>query len=193
MSNLLERLRADNPVPSGSPPAFEEVWSRLQGESRAITQRRPWWRKARGLALGSLALIPVAAVVVIAITTLGHRRASFAGGGPGTGAVLVHYRARTVVRPAASSGASFAYSVDEADVWVSRASRHRIDRTHFYSRNGQPQGGKPVNLEIATDGRRLEHFEAGQLTESPATRPDSSVPPPRRLRCRRIRRPAHRG
>src|SRR5258708_32223769 len=111
MSDLLERLRADNPVPSSSPPAFEEVWSRLQGESRAITQRRPRWRKARGLALGSLGLIPVAAVAVIPTAPLGHRRAPIAGGGPGTAAGRVHYRARTVVRPSASSRSSVASSV----------------------------------------------------------------------------------
>ncbi len=164
MSDVLDRLRGDNPVPIGSPPSFQDVWAGLQRESGAVPRSGPV-RRTRAMAVGVLAVIPVALVSLIAVTTLAHRPQAAGSGNPTRRGLLAHYRARTVYRPAASGGASFAYEVDSADVWVWGAVRHRIDTAYFYSGNGRRQGAA-LRLELMTDGRRLEHFQAGSLASA---------------------------
>lgn len=181
MTDVLERLRADNPVPTGSPPSFEEVWARLERESSTSRPARRRLRRTRALAIGAVAMVPVVVVAVIAITTLGRKGAPAGGGAAANGAFLVRYRARTVIRPAASSGASFAYDVSITNVWVSGASAHRIETDYFYSRTGRAEG-TPLQHEISTDGRRLENFQAGslnpagELTEAQASHQTSPCP-----------------
>jgi hypothetical protein len=124
------------------------------------------------------ALAPVGLVLVIALTTLVHRRTS---GAPVAG-VLVHYRARTVFRPARDSGASFAYEITVSDVWVAGSERHRVDTDYFYSRSGRPVGA-PLQHEAATDGRGVANFQAGaldpagSLDESRAESQNAPCPP----------------
>lgn len=155
MSDVLDRLRADNPVRDGSAPSIDHVWKLLEEDSG---MRRPGVRRVRGFVLGLAALAPVAAVMVFALTTR-ERHSSPAGR---SGGVLVHYRTRSVFRPAASSGASFAYEVDVAEVWVSGALRRRVQTSYFYLHDGRPARA-PLRHEIATNGKRLESYEAGSL------------------------------
>jgi hypothetical protein len=162
MNDVLERLRADNPVRTGSAPSIDQVWARLERESAAPDRRR--LRPARTLAFGMLALAPVVIVLAVVLALPGGRRVSGGSGAQGIGTVLVHYRTRTVYRPAASSGASFAYEFGTADVWVSGALRHRVETDYFVSRSGRPVGD-PLHLELTTDGRLLEHFQSGSLSK----------------------------
>lgn len=164
MTDVLERLRADNPVCTGSAPSIDEVWARLERDSVA-PRRRP--RPARAVALGLLALVPVALVVIFALTTRGSSRAPAASDTPGSGGVLVHYRTRTVIRPVTISGVSSGYEIDVAEVWVAGAWRHLVKTEQFFSRSGRPAGA-PQQLEDATDGRRLEHFVSGLLSPAGA-------------------------
>jgi hypothetical protein len=156
MSDVLDRLRADNPVSAGTAPPIDEVWARLDRDRRGPGRRIGL---AKGLVLALCALAPVAVVVAIALGAGEGTPSPVAAGGSGA---IVRYHALTVVSPAPASGASFRDEVDVADVWIRGAVRHRVETGHFYSWRGKPTGGT-VRLEIFTDGRRLEDFEAGPL------------------------------
>jgi hypothetical protein len=112
--------------------------------------------------VGLLVVVPVALVLVVAVPTLQSSPGSRFSGAPGASRVLVHYRGRTVYRPAATSGASYAYEIDVTDVWVSGARRHRVETDYVYSASGRPEEA-PMRLEVATDGRRTEHFQSGSV------------------------------
>jgi hypothetical protein len=162
MTDVLERLSADNPVPVGSPPPFEEVWQRLERESTGARPRRQNMRQMRAAALTSIALVPVVVVAVVAITTLGHRSSSAGGGASPSGAVLVQYRLRSVSTPGPGSGANHQSMVTVANVWVSGSSVHQVENDYVVSARG---GAKPGQLfhELATDGRTLRTFQTGPM------------------------------
>ena len=175
MTDVLERLRADNPVPEGSPPPFDQVW----GSALDRPPRRGRAAGARSMVWGALALIPVAIVGAIAITTLGHRSSSGSGGGA-TGAYVVHYQVRTVVQLALRGRSRSTSMVTIDDVWVSGRSAHWVSTRQFFARSGRSQVS-PV--EFATDGRVLASFSpptpanpTGKLVEvEAASRPRCSL------------------
>jgi hypothetical protein len=67
MSDVLERLREENPVPIGSPPPFDEVWARATGTG---SRGR---RRTRELVIAAIAVAPVLLVVVFTLGTLRGR------------------------------------------------------------------------------------------------------------------------
>ena len=175
MTDVLERLRADNPVDDGAPPSFEEVWGRIDRESGS---RRARSRQARTLAWGAAAVLPAALVATIALVTLGDRRASTGSGGAPAGSVLLHYHVQSTFVP--NSGSGFAYEITARDIWVSGRSIHNAVTSRYFS------GGRLIRetrRESVTNGRRLETFSAGssdptgQLVESPARTGGSSCGP----------------
>lgn len=157
MSDVLERVRADNPVRAGAAPPIEEVWVRLERDAGA---RRRRLRPARTVALAVLALAPVALVVILALNAHGRRGVS---GARGSGGVLVEYQTRTVLRPAAGSRVRFAYAIEAADVWVAGAMGHRVETDYAFSRDGR-RAAAPTQLELATDGRRYFQYISNSRT-----------------------------
>jgi hypothetical protein len=170
MTDVLERLRADNPVADGSPPTFEEVWDRIERERRPSGPRRGSSRRARMLLLTSMATVPVVLVALFALVTLGNKRPSANSGGLRPGATILHYRVQTVFHP--SPGAGFGYELTTSDVWVSGSLIHRIVSSRWFSTAGRLQ--ETVLRETTTDGHRAERFSVnparpkGELTISPA-------------------------
>jgi hypothetical protein len=175
MTDVLERLRDDNPVSAGSAPPIDEVWARLDREP--AKRHRPL-HLARTLVLALIALAPVVGVVALVLTARGRSRPSPTDA---AGAVIVHYHAVQVYSPAADSGASFAYEVTVSDVWLDASLRHRVDTIYVYSRTNQ-RIGVPSHVELASDGRRLQSFQAGSLdpagtiVESQAAMQDAPCP-----------------
>lgn len=81
MSDLLERLAADNPVPGCDPPPIGDVWRKLaelETESRAVpTRRRVAIRAGRAVPALAAVAVPLIVVIAIAIPVLGgHHRAT---------------------------------------------------------------------------------------------------------------------
>ncbi len=86
MTDVLERLRAANPVHAGSPPSFEEVWACVERDAMLSDRSRHRWRWTRVLGL-VLSAAAVALILFIALTTPGHRSTA-ASGGESSGGVL---------------------------------------------------------------------------------------------------------
>ena len=76
MTDLLERLRAENPVPECPPPPLEDVWRKLDADrgSRAprlvpaalAPRRRARWPWLQRSLILTLSVVPVIAVIVLA-------------------------------------------------------------------------------------------------------------------------------
>lgn len=128
MTDLLQRLRAVNPVPTCDPPTIHDVWSRLEHEdhvSRPATRHpgtpgpqrrrgrvrvfpRSWfWLRHAGL---GLALVVPVLVAALAIVLLGHqnRRSEL------TGRQSVSPARRVHPRPARSTAPSRSTPIDAA-------------------------------------------------------------------------------
>lgn len=154
MSDVLERLKADNPIPGGSPPPFDEVWARLE----AIKPPSRRKRLGRAVFVGLVGLVPAGLVVWLAVATLFHRPPiqSVATGSPW----LITYRTESMMSPAVDSGASFKSTLTTSQVWISGRFRHRLDtiKTRLES------GGTSVSVhEMTGNGRQLENFQSGAL------------------------------
>lgn len=69
MTDVLDRLRADNPVKAGSAPSIDEVWARLQQDPNTAQRRlrTPWKAAAATISI----IIPLA-VAALALGLLGH-------------------------------------------------------------------------------------------------------------------------
>lgn len=165
MKDVLERIRDDNPVTNSSPPRFDDVWLRLKRQADSPRRAGRGNRAVRRIVLVSLAVIPAAAVIAVALVTLGHSRSSPASASGAAGGVLVHYRMRTVETLAASRGRGSAYLVSVDDVWVSGSSAHWLQSRVSSSGGGQLH--RRAVYEYATDGRGLEIFLPSTRT-SPA-------------------------
>lgn len=88
MTDVLDRLRADNPVPVGSAPSIDQLWERLEHNDGGAQHRA----RPAILTLALVAVVPVAIVVAFALTTHGRTGISSAGRVSGSGGVLHVFR-----------------------------------------------------------------------------------------------------
>ena len=169
MTDVYERLRADNPVKNGKAPRFDDVLARVEEGS---DEHPPRARRVPIIAWGAIALVVPVVVVVVALTTLGHRPASVGSGGRVSPNLLVHYQLRSVYMPANESGAGLSYQVVLSDVSVSGSSVHVITTHWIYGPRGLHRETRL--RETLTSRGRLNIFVAapnnphGELTEGPA-------------------------
>ena len=149
MTDVLERLRAENPVPEGSPPPFDQVW-------QSVLARPPRRRavRTRSAAWAALALIPVAIVILVASTTLGHKSPTASSGGAAA-EFVVHYKVRNVFQLGLRGRSGPVYMAAVDDVWVSGRSAHWYQSQQL---QGRRRSGEVVPVEFATDGRVLASF-----------------------------------
>ena len=73
MNDVLDRLRADNPVQVGSAPSIDQVWERLSHTDTTKQRRRPIVLRTAAATVGIL--IPIA-VIVLAFGLLRHNRST---------------------------------------------------------------------------------------------------------------------
>lgn len=99
MPDVIERLRAANPVPGCPAPSIEDVWRKVEADGGQGAGRRHGGRPARrfpsaGGIVAVVALITSLAVVVLAVALLGHRRVGVSAPRTGTPSVLVSLHAQ---------------------------------------------------------------------------------------------------
>lgn len=113
MTDVIERLRAANPLPQCPPPSIEDVWRRLEQGSGARPHHQPdnglapsvsgWRARGRGLAfvVSTLATLAVAALAVV---LLGHGRNNGASRSQtdGGSATIVHAQKSRLLGSAAA-------------------------------------------------------------------------------------------
>jgi hypothetical protein len=71
MTDVLDRLRADNPVKAGSAPSIEQVWTRVPQTPQWSQRRRP---RLWTVAAATVSIVVPIMVVVLALGLLGHRQ-----------------------------------------------------------------------------------------------------------------------
>jgi len=140
MNDVIERLRAENPVPECPPPSLDDVWRKLDARDAEQTvaprRRPPEW-----LVVG-FGAVPVAAIAVAAVVALrSGSPASPARHGP-AGPVIVHYTATTIERVSARKRLTI-----RREVWLSGPRSH----IEYYLGNG-------LRAELTSTPDRVQEY-----------------------------------
>jgi hypothetical protein len=74
MNDVMERLRAANPVVSCEPPPPSLLEFAVSADPQPLRHGRPWWRPSFGTIGAAAAAVVAAAIFADAIVVLSHRR-----------------------------------------------------------------------------------------------------------------------
>jgi hypothetical protein len=160
MTDVLERLRAANPVADCDPPPAERLWPAIDA---APPRRRRHHPTAVRVAAGVLAVVLVALAVGLASGGSGPTSiAARAYAATGTPGVIDHFVeiSRTHRAPGAPP---FGYADSRAEVWFSGSRSHALTTSYMVSARGHRsiQGG-----EEAVDGLRAMTYNADTNTSA---------------------------
>jgi hypothetical protein len=160
MTDLLERLRAENPVPDCPPPRLEDVWRKLDATespsgvrsapAALAPRRRPARNRLRRSLIVALGVIPVVVVIVLAARTVPPSIAARVLTATDSSHSVVHYVADVTER----SGQLPARRVRRTrwEVWLAG------NRAHVLIYQADRSGRWFLRAEIVVDGDHIELY-----------------------------------
>ncbi len=168
MTDLLERLRAANPVPACPPPPLEDVWRKLDADrgSRGtrsvppvlVPRRRARWSRLQQSLLVALGVVPVIAVIVLATRTVAPSIAAKVLTATDSSHAIVHYVADVAQRDLQPPARPSRHT--RWEVWLAG------NRAHILVYQAGRSGRFFLRAELAVDADRIEVYRPPQFGDT---------------------------
>jgi hypothetical protein len=165
MTDLLERLRAANPLVDCAAPSVDDVWQKLDQDRARAAARAPGTTASRHPLGGVRGRVTIAISVLATIAVALASRpgapsiAARAYAATDSNAVVVHYVEISRVQNVRGLP-GWTYIERRADVWLSGSRSHTVATNNIVSPDGR---GKGYVNEIAIDGARRQLYQANTI------------------------------